>query len=76
MLVSLFILFNDFFCGSGGKELRSYGIDANTGNLLYECSMNGCENLNGNVSEVEEVFVVKRLTHTVRAVEPRTSFER
>ncbi|KAK3909732.1 Eukaryotic translation initiation factor 2-alpha kinase [Frankliniella fusca] len=38
--------------------------------------LEGCVNLNGNSSEVEEVLVLKRLTHTVRAVEPRTSFER
>ena len=60
----------------GGKESRTYGIDARTGTLLYECSMQGCENTAANSSEVEEVLVLKRLTHTVRAVEPRTSFER
>ncbi len=61
---------------SGGKESRSYHIDAKSGTVLSECSMQGCVNLNGNASEVEEVLVLKRLTHTVRAVEPRTSFER
>ncbi|XP_034234770.1 eukaryotic translation initiation factor 2-alpha kinase [Thrips palmi] len=68
--------FKDDLVLTGGKESRTYGIDAKTGSLLYECSMRGCENLVGNVSDVEEVLVLKRLTHTVRAVEPRTSFER
>lgn len=70
-----FIKFFVSYC-SGGKESRTYGVDARTGTLLYECSMQGCENTSVNSSEVEEVLVLKRLTHTVRAVEPRTSFER
>ncbi|XP_026280296.1 eukaryotic translation initiation factor 2-alpha kinase [Frankliniella occidentalis] len=62
---------------TGGKESRTYGIDAKTGTVLYEWSMQGREHyLGDNSSEVEEVLVLKRLTHTVRAVEPRTSFER
>ncbi|KAJ1525913.1 hypothetical protein ONE63_009102 [Megalurothrips usitatus] len=68
--------FRDDIVLTGGKESRTYGIDAKTGTLMYECSMQGCENSAVNESEVEEVLVLKRLTHTVRAVEPRTSYER
>lgn len=68
--------FKDDLVLTGGKESRTYGIDAKTGSVLYECSLQGCENLVGNISDVEEVLVLKRLSHTVRAVEPRTSFER
>ncbi|XP_058824620.1 eukaryotic translation initiation factor 2-alpha kinase-like [Topomyia yanbarensis] len=29
---------------SGGKETRSYGISSRTGQVIYECTMNGCRN--------------------------------
>ena len=29
---------------TGGKESRTYGIHKDTGEILYECSMNDCTN--------------------------------
>lgn len=37
--------FNNFnFIHSGGKETISYGVSANSGRVIYECSMRGCIN--------------------------------
>lgn len=43
-LLSSSFKFSDDLVISGGKETRSYGVSARTGQLLYECSMNGCVN--------------------------------
>ncbi|KAL1461306.1 hypothetical protein WDU94_013213, partial [Cyamophila willieti] len=61
---------------SGGKETRSYGIDVETGKVIYECSMNTCGNTTPSVSHTKDMIVLQRLTQTVRAVEPRTGSER
>ncbi|CRK97783.1 CLUMA_CG011162, isoform A [Clunio marinus] len=77
---------------SGGKEVRLYGINTRTGNVIYECSMNDCKNRKNHSDVVEEdqesegesqfnpliddILVVKRQTQTVRAIEPRTGLER
>lgn len=78
--------FSDDMVISGGKEVRSYGINSRTGKVVYECSMNGCKNL--NLTEVREenedkpdpvlddILIVKRETQTVRAIEPRSGNER
>uniref|UniRef100_A0A8D8BTI2 non-specific serine/threonine protein kinase n=1 Tax=Culex pipiens TaxID=7175 RepID=A0A8D8BTI2_CULPI len=36
--------FSDDLVISGGKETRSYGVSTRTGQLIYECTMNGCRN--------------------------------
>ncbi|XP_030374103.1 eukaryotic translation initiation factor 2-alpha kinase [Scaptodrosophila lebanonensis] len=36
--------FSDDLVISGGKETRTYGVSVRTGQLLYECSLNGCVN--------------------------------
>ncbi|XP_023302859.2 eukaryotic translation initiation factor 2-alpha kinase [Lucilia cuprina] len=43
-LLSSSAKFSDDLVISGGKETRTYGVSARTGQLLYECSMNGCVN--------------------------------
>lgn len=43
-LLSSSFKFSDDLVISGGKETRSYGVSARTGQLLYECSMHGCVN--------------------------------
>ena len=37
---------------SGGKESRTYGILKDTGEILYECSMNDCTNFQAGVCKV------------------------
>lgn len=59
----------------GGKESRTYGVDRETGRLLYECVMSGCDNYTG-LESTGDIVLVQRLTQTVRAVEPRTGLER
>lgn len=72
---------------SGGKELRSYGINSRTGRIIYECSLNGCksQNLTDSAEEpsesqpdemLDDILVVRRQTQTVRAIEPRSGSER
>jgi translation initiation factor 2-alpha kinase 3 len=61
----------------GGKESRTYGVDMGTGRVLYECSMNRCDNLTGAQQDfVGDVVLIQRLTQTVRAIEPRSGIER
>lgn len=43
-LLSSSAKFSDDLVISGGKETRTYGISARTGQMIYECSMNGCLN--------------------------------
>nr|XP_014089548.1 eukaryotic translation initiation factor 2-alpha kinase isoform X1 [Bactrocera oleae] len=43
-LLSSSAKFSDDLVISGGKETRTYGVSIRTGQLLYECSMNGCIN--------------------------------
>lgn len=61
--------------GVGGKESRTYGVEVDTGRVLYECSLGGCDNLT-ETEAAGDVMLVQRLTQTVRAVEPRTGVER
>lgn len=61
---------------AGGREVRTYGLVLNTGQILYECSFVGCQNTTEYTKEVHDVIVIERKTHTVRAVEPRTGVER
>lgn len=70
--------YSDDLVISGGKESRTYGVEVDTGNVLYECSMTGCDNLTENIEdEVSgDIVIVQRQTQTVRAVEPRSGIER
>lgn len=65
-LLSSSAKFSDDLVISGGKETRTYGVSARTGQMLYECSMNGCVNstdaeMNTNatktVDEDDEIIV-------------------
>ncbi|KAL1122849.1 hypothetical protein AAG570_003175, partial [Ranatra chinensis] len=68
--------YSDDLVISGGKESRTYGIDADTGRVLYECSMNKCDNLTGFEDIPGDVVLVQRQTQTVRAIEPRSGAEK
>ncbi|XP_076368926.1 pancreatic eIF-2alpha kinase [Tachypleus tridentatus] len=61
---------------TGGKEIRSYGIDLRTGKMRYICTLSGCKTLGEEVAMTEDILLVHRHTQTVRAVEPRTGEER
>ncbi|XP_075221810.1 pancreatic eIF-2alpha kinase isoform X2 [Lycorma delicatula] len=69
--------YSDDLVISGGKESRTYGVEVESGRVLYECTMNNCENMTEDeVDNVGDVVLIQRLTQTVRAVEPRTGTER
>lgn len=60
---------NGFFCVPG--------VVSSTGRILYECKMSSCSNKTDGDSLVEEdVLIIRRHQHTVRAGEPRTGMER
>jgi hypothetical protein len=60
---------------AGGKETRTYGVAVKTGKLVYECSMDGCNNSTENLTP-DDIIVIQRHTQTVRAIEARTGTER
>jgi hypothetical protein len=46
-----------------------------TGELAYECSMEGCNNSTDNLAS-DDMLVIQRHTQTVRAIEGRSGTER
>lgn len=60
---------------SGGRETRTYGVAVRTGELVYECSLDGCSNSTENLAP-DDMLLIQRHTQTVRAVEGRTGSER
>ncbi|XP_064602611.1 eukaryotic translation initiation factor 2-alpha kinase 3-like [Liolophura sinensis] len=61
----------------GGKELCTYGLEKQTGQTRYRCTVQGCTLVgNKEVSEEEDILMITRNTHTVRAVDSRTGAER
>lgn len=60
---------------TGGKESRTYGIEVNTGNKRYECSLDGCKKFLTDDS-MDDILIVQRETQTIRAVEPRDGQEK
>jgi hypothetical protein len=46
-----------------------------TGELVYECSMEGCSNFTKNLAP-DDMLVIQRHTQTVRAIEGRSGTER
>ncbi|XP_024870480.1 eukaryotic translation initiation factor 2-alpha kinase [Temnothorax curvispinosus] len=69
--------YSDDLVFSGGKELYSYGVSPNTGEILYQCNVSGCKNNTDRQDYVElDVLVIQRFQQTVRAVEARTGNER
>lgn len=60
----------------GGREVRTYGVSLETGEMVYECSLQGCHNKTDNPLEADNRIVLERSTITVRAHEPRSGSER
>jgi len=60
----------------GGKEFSSFGLEVNSGRMLYSCSSVGCQNQNHGKPPLGDVVVVKRTQLTVRLVESRSGSER
>lgn len=60
----------------GGKSLTTYGLGAYSGKLRYICSAVGCSQWGDEEGEPEDVLVLQRTQKTVRAVRPRSGFEK
>jgi len=59
---------------TGGKETRTFGMDLQTGEILYECSMSGgCQQFSSSSPDtLKDILVVQRNVQTVKAHLPRT----
>lgn len=68
-------IFN-LFCLAGGKEIRSYALDLESGVILYECSMNECSNWTENAFLHNDMIIIRRETQKVRAIELPSRIER
>ncbi|XP_011506315.1 PREDICTED: eukaryotic translation initiation factor 2-alpha kinase [Ceratosolen solmsi marchali] len=69
--------YSDDLIFSGGKETKIYGVATSTGKILYECKTSSCSNAtSADIALEEDVLIVRRHQHTVRAGEPRTGIER
>ncbi|KAJ8923794.1 hypothetical protein NQ315_010376 [Exocentrus adspersus] len=66
--------YSDDLVIAGGIEVRTYGVGFRNGKLIYECTSVKCSNRGSQ--EMDDMLLVERTTHTVRAVEPNTGNER
>nr|KAG5697293.1 hypothetical protein BaRGS_004959 [Batillaria attramentaria] len=62
----------------GGKEIRSYAVDANTGQMVYMCTIKGCTEAkeSGVNGAGRNLLVITRNTQTVRSVDVSTGSEK
>ncbi|KAK1791557.1 hypothetical protein P4O66_013557, partial [Electrophorus voltai] len=60
----------------GGKSLTTYGLGAYSGKLKYICSAVGCSRWGEEEVESEDMLLLQRTQKTVRAVTPRSGFEK
>ena len=71
LLKSSFKLGDDLVI-TGGQESQISGIDITTGKVHYECGLKGCPSGQLNENETyDDLFLLKRITQTVRAIDPR-----
>ncbi|XP_043495409.1 eukaryotic translation initiation factor 2-alpha kinase [Polistes fuscatus] len=75
-LLSSSFRYSDDMVFSGGKETRSYGVLSKTGQIIYECNINGCYNITTDSYIDQEILVIQHLQNTVRAVEPHSGQEK
>ncbi|XP_011057621.1 PREDICTED: eukaryotic translation initiation factor 2-alpha kinase isoform X1 [Acromyrmex echinatior] len=78
-LLHLSLRFSDDLVYAGGKELHSYGVFANTGEIKYKCvsGVSECKNNTDSQEYVEEdILIIQRFQQTVRAIEDRAGSER
>lgn len=67
----------DDVLAAGRSESKSFGIRLTDGSLLYECSFDGCQqSADNNDSTSDDVLIVQKHSHGVRALHPRTGKEK
>ncbi|XP_042238217.1 eukaryotic translation initiation factor 2-alpha kinase-like isoform X2 [Homarus americanus] len=67
--------FNTDTIFTGGKATEVWGMSVDTGRLIYVCNSLGCKRQR-TASKPAHVLVIRRVTQTVRAVDPTTGDER
>ncbi|CAL4232530.1 unnamed protein product, partial [Meganyctiphanes norvegica] len=68
--------FNKDTIFSGGKSSEVWGMDVSSGRLLYRCNVGGCHREKDTASPPANILVVKRVTQSIRAVDPKNGDER
>ncbi|XP_072402239.1 eukaryotic translation initiation factor 2-alpha kinase [Diabrotica undecimpunctata] len=67
--------YSDDLVIAGSIDVRTYGIGFQSGIVYYECTSLKCSNLDDQRGE-DDLLILERMTHTIRAVEPRNGQER
>ncbi|XP_071506558.1 eukaryotic translation initiation factor 2-alpha kinase 3-like [Diadema antillarum] len=60
----------------GGKEMKTFGINARTGSLHYICGSSGCQMYGNEQDDDQDIIVIQYTRQTVRAVDQRSGSER
>lgn len=61
---------------AGARETHWFGLDAQTGNIVYECGSGGCSSEEQTAGAGRDVLVLRRQSSTVRALDPRNGNEK
>ncbi|XP_060870563.1 eukaryotic translation initiation factor 2-alpha kinase isoform X1 [Metopolophium dirhodum] len=77
-LLKSYFPYYDGLAMSGGKISRTYGVDMSTGQLLYKCDMDQCNNFPSNsfTSIDGNILILQTQRQTVRASDTLTGIER
>lgn len=68
--------YSDDIVMAGGLEVRTYGVELNSGKCLYVCSSQNCKNMTDEIDMTSYVAVIERSTRTVRAIEAKSGAEK
>ncbi|XP_045503958.1 eukaryotic translation initiation factor 2-alpha kinase [Colias croceus] len=74
-LLSASFKYSDDMVIAGARETLWLGIDAHTGAIIYECNSSGCNSEQEIASAGRDILVLRRLSNTVRALDPRSGTE-
>ncbi|KAK7111067.1 eukaryotic translation initiation factor 2-alpha kinase 3-like [Littorina saxatilis] len=75
-LLSSSIRLSDNYVMVGGKDVGSYGIDLETGQMLYKCTTAGCSETSEAGNGNGDMMVITRNLKTVRAVDVNSGSEK
>lgn len=75
-LLSSSFKYSDDLVVAGARETFWFGLDSNTGSVIYECGSSGCNSEQQRAGAGRDVLVLRRLSATVRALDPRTGTEK
>ncbi|XP_053615542.1 eukaryotic translation initiation factor 2-alpha kinase [Plodia interpunctella] len=75
-LLSSSFKYSDDLVIAGARETLWVGVDAHTGQVIYECGSVGCSSEQQKASAGHDVIVLRRHSNTVRALDPRNGNEK